>query len=366
MLASLLAALTGAARSTHPGHPAPPEFQAPVQGLCRRQFTLLPLALATSACTPQIIPAGMPVTDPAVSPRAFIMADGARLPYRAWLPPGEPRVVLLGLHGFGDYSVNAFDIPAPLFTAAGIAVYAYDQRGFGAAPHRGIWPGAPTLVSDAIAVTRLVRARHPGIPLYLMGESMGVAVLLVAATSANPPPADGYVLLAPAVRGRASMAPWMRMVLEFASRAIPLVGFRASAPGFAPTDSEEAMERWARDPLTAKEVRVDAVYGLVDLMDEAVAAVPRFRARTLILYGGHDALVPEEAMQKMLQTLPAGAPHRFAFYPKGYHLLLRDRNRAVVTRDIAAWVLDPDGPLPSGADEAGKRWLASLNARATG
>jgi alpha-beta hydrolase superfamily lysophospholipase len=327
---------------------------------------LLPLALAASGCAPQIIPAGLPVTAPTVSPHAFIMADGARLPYRAWLPQGEPRAVLLGLHGFGDYSVNAFDIPAPLFTAAGIAVYAYDQRGFGAAPHRGIWAGAPTLVADAIAVTRLVRARHPGIPLYLMGESMGVAVLLVAATSADPPPADGYVLLAPAVRGRASMAPWMRMVLEFASRAIPVVGFRAAAPGFAPTDSEEAMERWARDPLTAKEVRVDAVYGLVDLMDAAVAAVPRFRARTLILYGGQDALVPQEPMREMLRTLPPGAPHRFAFYPQGYHLLLRDRDRAVVTRDVASWVLDPQAPLPTGADAAGTRWLAGLETQATG
>ena len=42
----------------------------------------------------------------------------------------------LGLHGFGDYSINAFDLPAPLFTARGVAIYAYDQRGFGAAPHR--------------------------------------------------------------------------------------------------------------------------------------------------------------------------------------------------------------------------------------
>ncbi len=365
MLASLLAGLTRAARPARPAHAltaSPP----PTQGLRRRQLALLPLALAASGCAPQVIPAGLPVTDPAVSPRAFIMADGARLPYRAWLPPGEPRAVLLGLHGFGDYSINAFDIPAPLFNAAGIAVYAYDQRGFGAAPHRGIWPGAPTLVSDAMAVTRLVRARHPGIPLYLMGESMGVAVLLVAATSASPPPANGYVLLAPAVRGRSSMAPWMRVILEFASRAIPVVGFRAAAPGFAPTDSEEAMERWARDPLTAKEVRVDAVYGLVDLMDEAVAAVPRFRARTLILYGGNDALVPKGAMRRMLQTLPAGAPHRFAYYPQGYHLLLRDRNRAVVTRDVAAWVLNPDAPLPSGADIAGTRWLAGTEAQATG
>jgi alpha-beta hydrolase superfamily lysophospholipase len=321
---------------------------------------MLPLAglgATGTACAPQIIPAGLPVTVPAVSPNAFIMADGARLPFRAWLPKGAPpRAILLGLHGFGDYSVNAFDIPAPLLNAEGIGVYAYDQRGFGAAPNRGIWPGGSTLVSDAVAVTRLVRARHPGVPITLMGESMGVAVLLVAATSATPPPADGYVLLAPAVRGRASMAPWMRGLLTLASRTIPLVGFRGSSPGFAPTDSEEAMARWGRDPLTTKEFRVDAVHGLVDLMDDAVAAVPRFGARALILYGGKDAIVSAGPMRAMLRTLPAGAPHRVAYYTEGYHLLLRDRNRGVVAQDIAAWLVDPQAALPSGADLAAARW----------
>src|SRR3712207_8362268 len=48
--------------------------------------------------------------------------------------------------------------------------------------------------------------------------------------------------------------------------AIPAVGFRGSAPGFAPTDNEAAMRRWSDDPLTTKEFRVDLVYGLVNLM----------------------------------------------------------------------------------------------------
>jgi acylglycerol lipase len=325
----------------------------------RRLLTLVSLLPGLAACSARVIPAGLAVGEPNLSAQHLTMADGARLPFRAWLPADPPHAVLLGLHGFGDYSRNAFEIPAPLLTAQGLALYAYDQRGFGAAPHPGIWAGTATLVADAVAVTRLVRARHPGVPVFLMGESMGVAVLLVAATEPEPPPADGYILLAPAVRGRASMNGFMRGALEVAVHTIPAVGFRGSAPGYAPTDSEEAMRRWSQDPLTAKEFRVDAVYGLVDLMDAAVAAAPHFRAPTLLVYGAKDAIIRPAPMRAALRRFPAGAPQRFAYYAEGYHQLLRDRNRAVVVQDIAAWVSDRDAPLPSGADAAGAAWLAA-------
>ena len=314
---------------------------------------------ALTACAPVVMPAGLPTVDARLAADALVMADGAKLPLRAWLPDGPPRAVLLGLHGFGDHSGNAFETPAPLLTAQGIAVYAYDQRGFGAAPNRGYWAGVPTLVSDAVAAAKLVRARHPGVPVYMMGESMGVAVLLVAATAPEPPPVQGYVLLAPAVRGRASMGPFWGKVLDTLSWTIPAVAFYGSSPGFAPTDNEAAMERWSRDPLTLKQFRVDLLRGLVDLMDAATAAAPRFHAPALILYGAKDRLVAGAPVWRLVRSLPGDAADRVGYYAEGYHLLLRDQNRAKVADDIASWLLRPDAPLPSGADAAAQRWLAS-------
>jgi acylglycerol lipase len=340
--------------------------QAPIRRAATIAATLL-AAMATllgaSACSPVLIPAGAAVALPAVGRDAFVMADGARLPYRAWLPEGggsPPRAIILGLHGLGDYSVNFLELPAPLFTAQGVALYAYDQRGFGAGPHRHLWPGSATLADDATAVVRLLRARHPGVPILLLGESMGAAVALVAAGSADPPPVDGYLLLAPGVRGRASMNAFARSVLEVAARTIPIVGFSGSAPGFSPTDNAAAMRRWSEDPLTAKYFRVDMVYGVVNLMDDALAAAPRFgNAPALLLYGGEDRIVSEGPFRRLLAALPPGAPLRLAYYPQGHHLLLRDRARAKVVDDILAWLAAPDAPLPSGADAAARRWLAT-------
>ena len=57
-----------------------------------------------------------------------------------------------------------------------------------------------------------------------------------------------------------------------------------------------------------------------------------------------------------VEALPPGA--RTAFYPGGYHLLMRDKERAVVIADVIAWIEDPEAPLPSGAEQAAAAWLA--------
>lgn len=294
------------------------------------------------------------------------MSDGARLPYSAWLPKTPPRAVVLGLHGFGDYSVNAFALPAPIFTENAIALYAYDQRGFGAAPHRGLWAGSSTLVADCVAVTRLLAERHAGVPVFLMGESMGSAVALAASAAAEPPPVDGYILLAPGVRGRASMSRFAQTTLDIASRLIPAVGFSGAAPGFSPSDNEEALVRWSRDPLTAKEFRVDLVYGLVDLMDQALAAAARFTRPALILYGAHDRIVPPGPIRRLLRVMPRSDGRRIAYYRNGHHLLLRDRDRALVMADILSWIGDAHAPLPSAADTAAAEWLAGDDTAGSG
>lgn len=337
----------------------------PVARLALRAWALL-LALLGAACTPVVIPAGPPVTQPAYAGAALVMPDGARLPLRRWLPEGPPRAVLLALHGFNDAAGNFMADAAPAFAAAGVAVYAYDHRGFGAAPHPGIWPGAETLAADAAEAARLIRARHPGLPLVMLGESMGAAVTVLAATGPAPPPAEGYILMAPAFWGRQDMPGVMRWGLWLASRTMPLVGFPGTAGGIVATDNEEALRRWSRDPQTLKITRVDAASGLVDLMDAAVAAVPACcrtalrpgPAPVLILIGAKDRIIPPRAARRVVRGMRGEGAERFAYYAEGWHLLLRDLQREVVAKDILAWLEAPGAPLPSGADRAAERWLA--------
>ena len=107
---------------------------------------------------------------------------------------GIPRAVILALHGFNDYS-NAFAAPGAAWARLGIATYAYDQRGFGAAPARGRWAGGRVFAEDATTAACLLRQRHPGVPLYLLGESMG------GGRARGGPPGRGPAPRAPRARG---------------------------------------------------------------------------------------------------------------------------------------------------------------------
>ncbi|MBX6366871.1 MAG: alpha/beta hydrolase [Rhodospirillales bacterium] len=289
---------------------------------------------------------------PELAPTRFVTADGVALPLRTWMPDEAPRAVILALHGFNDYS-NAFSMPAPAWAAAGIATYAYDQRGFGAAPGRGRWYGGETLAADALTAARLLRQRYPDTPLYLLGESMGGAVSIMAATATQSPPVDGVILVAPAVWGRQTMNFWQRAGLWFASLAPAIeVSARDLPVKVRASDNIAMLRAFSADPLVIKSTRAEAVTGLVDLMGAALDAASRLTIPALVLYGEHDEIVPRHPVARMVASLPRQARGRqkVALYPDGWHMLLRDLGRAVPTKDIAAWVLDPSAPLPSGAD----------------
>ena len=294
------------------------------------------------------------VAQPRITDSALITADGATLPLRKWLPKSEVKAVILALHGFNDYS-NAFAMPARLWAERGIASYAYDQRGFGGALRRRSWAGGAQLAADAVTATRILRRIYPGRPIYLLGESMGGAVAILAMTGTDtvpPAEADGVILSAPAVWGRETMEIWPRLALWAAARLFPTVTLTGRGLGILPSDNKAMLKALARDPMVRKEARVDTVYGLVDLMDAALAAAPHLSAPLLLMYGAHDEVVPRGPIAAFAAALPADPDHRrrLAYYRRGYHLLLRDLNGAAVAGDVASWMLDRRAPLPSQAD----------------
>ncbi|HEX6103025.1 MAG TPA: alpha/beta hydrolase [Alphaproteobacteria bacterium] len=311
------------------------------------------LLLLVAACAPKLQPFDLVATEPQLTPFNFISDDGAVLPLRTWLPEDPPRAVVLALHGFNDYS-KAFENPGAAWRDAGIATFAYDQRGFGAAPYRGRWAGGERMARDAGLALQLLNARYPDTPVFLLGESMGGAIALTLATGDEPPPVAGLILVAPAVRGRAALGPLASNTLWFFGHTLPWYKLTGEGLNIRPSDNLEALRELFEDPMVIKATRIDAIYGLVDLMDAAAVAAPKLRTATLVLYGANEEVVSVEAAREFIESLPKPpAPVRVAVYAQGYHLLFRDRDAGTVIGDVAAWTAAPGEPLPSGADGSG-------------
>jgi alpha-beta hydrolase superfamily lysophospholipase len=318
---------------------------------------ILLATLAAAACSPRLQEIGPPIDQPQFTDTMFHTADGADLPVRMWVQwhgdeSRKPLGIILALHGFNDHS-GGLALPGSGLSRRGYRIYAYDQRGFGRAPHPGIWPGSEQLIADLRTATHLLKTRFPDQPLYLLGESMGGAVMMAASVESDPPVADGMILVAPAVWGLQTQSAFNRSVLDLAANTVPWMTVVPTGLRIRASSSNAALIAMARDPLVIKETRVDSAYGLVDLMTRAYAAASVLKTpRCMVLFGSHEVVLSRSAVSRVLRQLPNRAPDqlRVALYPKGYHLLLRDWDALTVYDDIAAWLKNPAAPLPSGAD----------------
>ncbi len=305
-----------------------------------------------SACAPRFVEPGPAVHSPLLEDNHVVMTDGARLPLRSWKAEETPeRAIILALHGFNDYGAFIAEA-AQILATYGVTTYAYDQRGFGAAPHTGKWAGSEAYLADLAAISRLIRKRYPKIPLYLLGESMGGAVILAAVAGSDPPVADGVVLSAPAVWGWRSMPFYQTIPLRLAALLFPGWVLTGEGLDITPSDNRQMLIALGRDPLVIKGARVDALYGLTNLMDRAYDAGTRLDIPALILYGEKDEIIPWEPTRHLLASRPDAALTRqkVALYDNGYHMLLRDLQGDTVLRDMVSWLFNHKAPLPSGSD----------------
>lgn len=317
------------------------------------RLVLVLLLLTLSACSPMLrqqpLAPQAGFQGPRLEAESVISFDGARLGLTTWTAKEEPWAVVVAAHGMNDYA-NAFHFAAREMASQGVTTYAYDQRGFGRSPGRGIWAGAELMSEDLRTVTALVRARHPHAILAVVGESMGGSVAAVAFASANPPPADRLLLLAPGVWGFKSQPLPNKTLLWLAATFTAAKVYtppRWVTDRIYPTDNREELIAMGRDRLMIWGARSDTLYGLVKLMDKAAERVGKDSVPTFYLYGANDQIIPKNAAFRAVKGLQPS--DRSAYYAAGHHLLTRDRQRAVVIADMLSFIREPSAPLPSGA-----------------
>lgn len=300
-----------------------------------RATLIASVVLLLQGCVAERLAPGPGPTAPSfIGATRWQSTDGFELAFSEWRAPG-PGPVIVALHGMNDYG-RFIDSAAKYWQSRGITTYAYDQRGFGRTEGNGRWPGHDVMAADVATFVQLVRARHPGARVLLLGESMGGAVATLAAARGGTGVADGLILVSPAYWG------WSN--LDFAKRA-GLWTMMQLAPGarltgrglnVRPSDNMEMLKALGQDPFVIKATRVDATYGLVDLMDAAWLEAPKVAIPTLVLCADGDEIVPSGPIRQAAARMQG--PIRIVCYPDGHHMLLRDLEAERTWAEIAAFV----------------------------
>jgi alpha-beta hydrolase superfamily lysophospholipase len=263
-------------------------------------------------------------TDAAVAP------DGTSLLVRTWAASGQPWGVVLLVHGLSEHS-GRYEQVGEWMAAAGLAVSAYDHRGFGGSGgRRGHVDSWSQLLADLESRVRAVR--RPGLPLILYGHSMGGLICVEYAASERPQP-DLMVLSAPGLSsGHPRYLRWLAGVL---GRVVP---------HFVPPLPEGDFSVLSRDAAVGEAFRVDpmavhaqtARFGLeaFSAQRRASAALGRVRVPTLVIHGSDDRLVPPSASAP-LAALP-NVERRL--YPGLRHELHNEPEGRQVVADVVAWL----------------------------
>lgn len=283
-------------------------------------------------------------------------ADGLALYWQRWraptlpAPPGTPAPrptgVLVNLHGLGDHG-GLYPMVAEHFAPRGWPVYAMDLRGNGRSEgQRGYVARWADFRNDLAAFLALVRAREPGAPCVVMGNSLGGLVALdyalAHAHSRGDTPADalaGVIAVAPPL-GPLGVPP----VLLALGRVLSHVWPRFSL------ETGMDLRGLARDPRIVEVVLADPLFhrrGTARLSTELTRTIARVQAGAaaittplLVLHGAADRLVPPDGSRAFVARARArpGADVTYLEYPEGRHALLADLDGARVLADIAAWL----------------------------
>ena len=204
-----------------------------------------------------------------VRDRVMVMADGFRLPLVTWEPTGRATATLVCIHAFGDFRL-AFAEAGPALAKRGIRVHAFDQRGFGDTARRGRWHGWRRLVRDLRAAIRMLAPADDS-RMFLLGESLGGGVALVAGARFRSEHLHGLILVEPVVRRGVR---W-RLMWDVAVGTLALLapGYsRRLTRGVHAQLTAAARQRLGDDPRVVRTIRADAYKGLLSLADAASAS----------------------------------------------------------------------------------------------
>ncbi|NNN35677.1 alpha/beta hydrolase [Streptomyces sp. S3(2020)] len=249
---------------------------------------------------------------------------------REW-PHERPRYVALVVHGYGEH-IGRYEELAGILHRHGAAVFGPDHRGHGkSAGERVLVEDFEDVVTDVHTVADLARAAHPGLPLVLIGHSMGG---LISARFAQRHGAE----LAALVLSGPVIGDWELPRQLIALAEIPDTPISPASLSRDPSVGAA----YVADPLVWHgPMKRPTVESFLRTLETVAKGGDIGRLPLLWLHGDDDRLVPLAGSRVGVEQLDGGALTERIF-PGARHEVFNETNRAEVFADLTRFL---DGVL---------------------
>jgi lysophospholipase len=262
---------------------------------------------------------------------------GVAIHWRRWEPAGEPRAVVVIVHGYAEH-LGRYQHVAAHLTACGLAVAGLDHRGHGrSGGRRGHCLDLAEYVADTRALVAMAEAWWPGRRRLLLAHSLGGLIGLHYLLR-HPDTVTAAVLSAPALRVPDNGQRALRSMARALGRWAPRVTFRSNLDADALSRDPAVGRAYVTDPLVHRAATAGFVRAVEAAQAEVWAAAARLRVPVLILQGDADRVVDPRAAAELAALL--GCAHELVTLSGYYHELLNEppAERARVLEAVDAWV----------------------------
>ncbi len=224
-------------------------------------------------------------------------------PCLSWLNPlGKPKAIILCVHGLGLHS-GSYEKFGKAMAPRGYAIYAVDVRGFGS------WMAAKGrekcdfkhCTDDIVSTLNVLRMANPGVPVYLLGESMGGAIAMDVAAE-QPELINGLISAVPAAERFKSKRTDLKVFLHLLT-GNRKVNVEKSVVDRA-TEDHALREEWTEDPLGRVELSPHELMQFQSFMNDNHDRAKKIdRMPVLLVQGGKDKLVKAEGTKELFEEL---------------------------------------------------------------
>jgi acylglycerol lipase len=278
----------------------------------------------------------------------WVSFDGKTMPWKSWGTPADqkPKAIVIAIHGLSGATSDFWPLGEHL-SKHGIAVYAYELRGQGNDPDvaaRGDIESARLWQKDLTTFHKLIKRRHPRVPVIWYGESLGS--LIAAHTAANRPrwgDPDGIILASPVAGLRMTMSGFQRWLLEAAAAISPRTRYSlgdlagVNEKDIQVTSTTTHGSQMAKTPHHISAFSLRLLTEIGQMMDANPDAAKRLKMPVLFLASPHDILSSADQIQGWFSQMRS-EQKKLLWFTRSYHLLLHDVQREEVVRDVEAWL----------------------------
>ena len=260
----------------------------------------------------------------------------ANIYYQGWLPEGEPKAILLVVHGLAEHSGRYGNI-VNHFVPLGYAVYGIDHLGHGKSDGERVYVKRFDDYTNTLKVYfDKVRGSQPDKPIFLVGHSMGGLIGAVYLLDHQAELA-GAVLSGPAVKIPEYVTPFILFMGKMLSALVPKYGLLPLEANGVSRDPA-VVQAYVNDPLVYRgKVTARLAAEMLKAMQTITAQAARITLPIMIVQGSADRLVNPAGAQ-MLYDVVISVDKEIKIYDGLYHEVFNEPEHDKVLRDVEIWL----------------------------